>query len=296
MRTVVRILFSILVAAGLFISSCKEVPPNIDLTTPVTPGDTVTVPFDAALSLQKRNVLIEDFTGVRCINCPKAHVAAADIARSYPAGRVVVVAEHDSAGLLTIPYSFGQYDFRTVQAKDIVAVVGPVPAKPIGAIDRKLFAGESARVLAMQKWAGYVAQQMADSVSQVQIKTEHSYDEATRKISLGVILQFTQSITSALNLSVMLTESGMKEPQLGGPNEGPTGIDTFYIHHHVLRGMMTPSLGRIISGNKTPGHATKYLLPDFTIPASWNADSTNIVTFVTAGTDSVLQVTETKLK
>ena len=93
-------------------------------------------------------------------------------------------------------------------------------------------------------------------------------------------------------MHVMLTESGILEPQLT-----PSGVDTFYVHNHVLRDMITPSVGSPIIGNKTPGHATKYLMPDFEIPASWNADSVHIVTFVTI-TDSlnVLQVIENKLK
>jgi len=276
--------------------SCQEVPPNIDLKTPSASADTVSVPFDAILSLQKRNVLIEDFTGVRCVNCPNAHEVAANIMKSYPPGRIVVVAEHDSAGLLTMPYSFGHYDFRTKAAYDIVQVVGPISAKPIGSVNRKFFSGETTRTVARQKWAGYVEQEYADSVSTVQMKVEHSYNDATRALSLGVILQYTQSITSILNLSVILTESGMKEPQLGGPKGGSSGIDTFYVHRHVLRSMLTPSLGRTIIGNKTPGHAMKHLFSDFTIPSSWNADSTSLVAFVTAGTDSVLQVVETPLR
>ncbi len=295
MSKTVTVLFLFLFFTSSF-WSCKEVPPNIDLKTPSTSADTASVPFDASLSLQRRNVLIEDFTGVRCVNCPSAHEVAANIVKSYPSGRIVVVAEHDSAGLLTLPYSFGSYDFRTKAAYDIVQAVGPISAKPIGSVNRKLFLGETTRTVARQKWAGYTTQEYADSVSTVQMKMEHSYNDAARTLSLGVILQYTQSITSMLNLSVMLIESGMKEPQLGGPKGGPSGIDTFYVHRHVLRTMLTPSLGRVIVGNKTPGHATKYLFSDFTIPSSWNVDSTSIVAFVTAGTDSVLQVVETPLK
>lgn len=287
--------FLILFLTTVSFYSCKETCPGVIFTTPVT-GDTVSVPVDATLAAQKRNVLLQDYTGVRCVNCPAGHVVAKNIINSYAEGRVVVVALH-SGNILTGPYPFGTHDFRTTEGDEIEALLGPISSKPIGDINRVLFSGETSRPVDRSKWPGYVAQQIVDSIPKVQMKTEHTYDNTTRILSLDVILQFAESITENLNMHVMLTESGLIEPQLGGPNPGPTGIDTFYVHNHVLRDMITPSVGSPIIGNKTPGHATKYLMPDFEIPASWNADSVHIVTFVTV-TDSlnVLQVIENKLK
>ena len=283
--------------AGIFYSSCKEVCPPIDFKGTTSASDTVSVPYDASLSSQVRNVLLEDFTGVGCVNCPDAHSIAAGILSSHPAGNVVVVAEHDTLGLLTIPYPFGTHDFRTVEAKDIFAALGGSLSRPIGAVDRKYFSGETTIPVARQKWAGYVNQDLLITPPKVQMKIERSYNDATRVLKLGVILQYAETITSNLNMSVMLTESGLVEPQLGGPNGGSTGIDTFYVHNHVLRDMMTPSLGRAVSGNHTPGHATKFLFPDYNVPASWNADSVKIVSFITnADTLNVLQVVDENLK
>ncbi len=286
---------SILFSAVIFFQSCEETCPGVIFTTPVT-GDTVSVPLDATLASQKRNVILQDYTGVRCVNCPDGHLVAKTIQDSYAEGRVVTVALH-SGIILTGPYPFGTHDFRTTEGDDIESLVGPISSKPIGDINRRLFSGQSGRPVARSLWSGFVAQEMADSIPKVQMKTEHTFDNATRILSLDIILQFAESISNNLNMHVMLTESGLIEPQLGGPNGGPTGIDTFYVHNHVLRDMITPSVGSPIIGNKSPGHATKYLMPDFEIPASWNADSVHIVTFVTV-TDSlnVLQVIENKLK
>lgn len=288
--------FSFSVLSLFSIVGCKETCPGVNLIDNTVTGDTISVPVDASLSTQKRNVILEDFTGVQCVNCPDGHTIAASIINSYPAGRVVVVAMH-SGHLLTNPYSFGHYDFRTTEGDDIENLVGPISSKPIGDIDRKLFAGETTIPVGRAKWVGYVAQDMLDSVPKVQMKMESQYTDATRILSLGVTLQYSTAITNNLNLSVMLTESGMIEPQLGGPNGGATGIDTFYVHRHVLRDMITPSTGMPVIGTKTPGHATKYMLPDFTIPASWNADSVKIVSLITdADSLKVWQVIDKTLK
>lgn len=287
--------FSLSVLSVFNFVGCKETCPNVDFSVPVA-SDTVAVPFDATLSSQTRNVLLEDFTGVQCVNCPDGHTIAASIINTYSPGKVVVVAEHDTLGLLTNPYSFGHHDFRTPEAKDIVALLGGISSKPIGAIDRKKFTGETTITVGRQKWPGYVAQEMPVT-PKVQMKIESQYNDATRVLSVGVILQYAQTVTANNNLSIMLTESGIIEPQLGGPNGGATGIDTFYVHRHVLRDMITSSTGIPVKGNKTPGHATKYILPDYTVPASWNADSVKIVSFIT-DTDSlnVLQVIDKSLK
>lgn len=285
------IVFSISVFSLFCLAGCEETCPGIDFSVPIV-SDTVSVPFDATLATQQRNVLLEDFTGVRCVNCPDGHLIAASILNSYPQGRVVVVAEHDTLGLLTGPYPFGHFDFRTTEAKDIISLLGGISSKPIGAIDRKIFTGETTIPVGRQKWPGYVAADIALSVPKVQMKIESQYNDATRVLSLGVILQYAESISGNNNLSIMLTESGMVEPQLD-----QTGIDTFYVHNHVLRDMISSSTGLPIKGNKSPGHATKYVMPDYTIPSSWNADSVHIVTFVT-DTDSlnVLQVIDKTLK
>jgi len=284
------LIFSILFSTAILFFSCEETCPGVIFTAPVT-GDTISVPFDATLSSQKRNVILQDYTGVRCVNCPDGHLVAKTIQDSYSEGRVVVVGLH-SGSIFTGPYPFGTHDFRTTEGDEIEAMIGPISSKPIGDIDRKLFTGQTSRPVNRTLWSGFVAQEIADSIPKVQIKTEHQYDDVSRILSLDIILQFAETISENLNMHVMLIESGIEEPQLT-----PTGIDTFYTHNHVLRDMITPSVGSPIIGNKTPGHATKYLMPDFEIPASWNADSVDIVTFVTY-TDSlkVLQVIENKLK
>ncbi len=298
MKSVIKNLtpITVLFLSAISFNGCKETCPGVNLTGPTVTGDTISVPVDATLSSQKRNVLLEDFTGVQCVNCPDGHTISASILNSYTAGRVVVVAMH-SGHLLTNPYSFGHYDFRTPEGDDIENLVGPISSKPIGDIDRKLFAGETTIPVGRAKWVGYVAQEIPDDIPKVQMKIENQYDNTTRVLSMGVTLQYSVTILQNINLSVMLTESGMIEPQLGGPNGGATGIDTFYVHRHVLRDMITPSTGMTVIGNKTPGHATKYMMPDFTIPTSWNADSVKIVSIIT-DTDSlrVLQVIDKSLK
>ncbi|GDX52338.1 hypothetical protein LBMAG27_13850 [Bacteroidota bacterium] len=274
MKSLIKIFTALLILllSTIYLMGCKETCPEIDKSQP------------------NRNVLIEEFTGVRCVNCPQGHQLAASLQESYPEGSVIVVAIH--SGALAGPYPFGTHNFLTTHGSEIDAQIGPSGFWPSADINRKLFSGETERYLDKAKWPGYVAQELTGSDPKVRIEEEHQFNDTSRLLNLTVKLFYNETVNNNNNLSVMLTESGLIEPQLG-----QSGIDTFYVHRHVLRDMMTQSLGDPIDGTKDINHPLNISLPSFTIPASWNADSVHIVTFVT-DTDSlnVLQVIENKLK
>ena len=82
------LLFSFLTLA---ISACTEIAPVVP-----TLGD--------------RKVLVEEFTGVRCVNCP-AGASELDNLRGIYGDRLVVVSIH--TGDFSTPYSDSKFDFRT---------------------------------------------------------------------------------------------------------------------------------------------------------------------------------------
>ena len=54
----------------VFISSCKEDPPHIDLTIPDETLIDTTYEYTGSIMPQEKNVLIEDLTGDNCTYCP----------------------------------------------------------------------------------------------------------------------------------------------------------------------------------------------------------------------------------
>ena len=57
-----------------------------------------------------KNVILEEFTGVRCSACPQGHQTANQILEANP-GRVWVIAFHPYNSNYTLPYA-GNTDFR----------------------------------------------------------------------------------------------------------------------------------------------------------------------------------------
>jgi len=83
----------------------------------------------------QRNVLVEDFTGQRCIFCPAASEAIAEQQKLYGADKLIAVAFH--AGPLAIKSTAGFVGLRT-DVGDAYYKYWAVPNVPKAIINRRL--------------------------------------------------------------------------------------------------------------------------------------------------------------
>jgi hypothetical protein len=270
------------VAVTAFFVSCEEVGPQIDFSGGGGNGGGV------GDTTQEKIVLIEEFTAVRCTNCPKGHVIIDDLLVENP-DKIEVVEIH--SGELAIPYNDTDPDFRSAEADQISNYLGPVPFQPSAAIDRKIFPGQTSRLIDRNFWTQYVNQEL-DSINKVTVTLSNTYDSVTRQLSVTIEVYFKKTVTDVVNASLMLTESGIIAPQLDG-----TVILDDYVHNNVFRSMIDmPYYGVQIDGNKTAGTGWSRTF-DITLPADWNADNCRVVGFVSKsiGTYDVLQASGTKV-
>lgn len=269
-----------LIAISLFSLSCREQNPLVNLT-----------PIDTSQGMQLKNVLIEDFTGVQCPNCPAAHSIAEQLHDQH-GDRVEIVAIH-SAGFLSFPFPYSAYDFRNVitnggsfSAQVIDNFLGPASYYPMGTIDRKLFDGQNQVMLDRVLWAGMVNQRLTDTVK-VELTLDKNYNAVTRKLDLTVSAKYLMNVEGNQAISVMITESGIIDPQ-----EYPTHIDTNYVHNNVLRGMITNPTGDLIP-EPTTANSTVMRTYSFSLPIGWQAENCRVIVFIAlndANNKELLQV------
>src|ERR1700741_1300369 len=88
--------------------------------------------------LGDRKVLIEEFTGVRCVNCPDGSAEIENLLSLY-GGNLVAVSIH--SGFFSDPYPDNLYDFRTPEGDQLLNYLGQPLGYPTAVIDRKLFNG-----------------------------------------------------------------------------------------------------------------------------------------------------------
>ena len=236
---------------------------------------------------QKRQVLIEEFTGVRCVNCPAGSAKIEDLLASH-GEQLVAVSIH--AGEFSPPYPASQYDFRTDDGNQLLSYLGEPFGYPTAVVNRKLFPGQFDLQLGSDEWAGFIATEK-EIAPKVRIDIVPNFDAGTRNLTVDVTLYVDEAITDPdVHLSVMLTESGIQDLQLTPASSTPQAD---YTHKHVLRDLITSYDGDPVTEPLTVGAEILKTLA-YTLPGEWKEEHCKIIAFVSlAGTSKeVLQVHE----
>ncbi len=191
---------------------------------------------------QEKNVILEEFTGVNCPNCPQGHEVANQILEGNP-DRVWVVGFHPFNSNYTTPGA-GQPDFRRHHADSLYMVpyCGSSRFMPSAFINRRVYAGE--RIQSRTVWANYASQFLAES-SPVNVGLASTYDEITKQLDILVEIYYTEDMTDLNTLNVLFSESGMIAYQSGGSAN--------YIHKHVFRETFTAQWGDPITESTAQG-------------------------------------------
>ncbi len=238
-------------------------------------------------ALGDKKVLIEEFTGVRCVNCPAGAAEIEDLKATY-GDRLVVISIH--AGDFAPPYSDSKYDFRTPEGNELEKLLGSPLGYPTAVINRKKFSGQTQFQVFRTTWAGLIANESA-TPSVFTLGFVKYYDTKTRKLDIEVKIIPTEALSGDIRLSLALTESGVKDPQ-----ETPQGKKSDYNHKYILRKMLTKFDGDALEKvSKGETISKKFSI---TLSDKWVADNMKIVAFVHKGgaEKDVLQVSEIGLE
>lgn len=219
-----------------------------------------------------RVVLLEEFTGKGCTNCPKGSREIDNLLLQYP-NNLVVVSIH--AGFFADPEFFpvGVYDLRADQSAFLIDYLKPILGYPSGVVDRSFFGGDLQ--IGLQQWASAISSEIQVPPS-IEVNIDHTYDEETRQLTLTVSGIGKADESGEVRLSIMLTESGIVDAQ---DDFEAGGIVDDYVHKHVLRDMLTPSAGETLFQDIYAGktYSNEYVT---TINSDWVADSMEIVAFI----------------
>ncbi|MCH2234217.1 MAG: Omp28-related outer membrane protein [Crocinitomicaceae bacterium] len=195
----------------------------------------------------RKNVVLEEYTGIYCGYCPDGHKKGKEFAEDYP-GDVMLINIH--TGSYASP-SGSDPDYRTTHGSSLAgqASIGVYPA---GTINRRVFSGyEQAGGTAMSRsyW-----QPMGETVltedSYVNVAADAIIDPTTRELTVNFEAYFTASgAPSSMKYHVAVLQSNIKGPQNGGSTFYPAEVnpDGTYNHHHMLRKLITGTTGNSIS-------------------------------------------------
>ena len=225
----------------------------------------------------RRAVLLEDFTGQWCSNCPDAHKIINELKEQYGEALFIAVAVHagsDKNAILegSIP---GLVGLKQPEGDDYAARWG-IEAYPSGVVNRR--GGKST----YQDWPNLVREALLQE-SSLEMELTAAENEAG-EIAVDVRLLPAADISG--ELQVWIVESGITALQQVG-----TALDVAYIHNHVYRASVNGIWGEKVSLASNVYKQFTYTLP---VKENWVKENLSVVAFV-YNDNGVEQVAESPL-
>lgn len=239
---------------------------------------------DNTIPERVRRVLLEDFTGQRCVNCPTAHEIAHNLQEYYGDDKLITVAVH--AGFFALPIGEPyNYDFRTEAGNAYESFFG-VQTYPSGMVNR---INSSGNYLIDKDGWGSAADAEFQKETSLEITIKPSLSD--NKISGDIDLYFFEDFGTQAYLQIYVMEDNIVKPQVT-----PGGDDLNYNHMHVLRGAINGDWGQLLPSTYLAEERTTISFSNYEIGDDWNTEELYIVAYVyDASTKEVLQVNKKKL-
>ena len=208
--------YLILLSAILIITSCDIV------EGPYLTDETIN-PIDTTTNTYVKKVLVEDFTGHKCPNCPDA-ARELDAIHDIYGEQIIGMAIHVSAFAKPNHSSQEgyQYDFRTKWGHDWDAFYGiSAMGLPRGMVNRIGYPDNHR--LSKDEWAAEVSNELNKEV-------DFGITINTTTNSITIDSKVLNNLNGDYNLAVCLTESNI----INWQKDGGENVED-YIHNHVLR-------------------------------------------------------------
>lgn len=277
MKTVIRIFLLIAVVSVIY--SCDKVDAPVKEVIPPPAGN--------------RKVLVEDFTGQKCGNCPRASRAIYDLKPIY-GDRLIIMAIH--AGSFAVPFPpsapYYTYDFRTSEGTELDTDFGISTAgNPNGMVNRRQVNGSY--IIGPTQWGVQVAEVLKNTEPlPVEITINNNYDSASRILQTEVQSKFFQTLSGNYKLCVFMVEDSIVNWQKdydASPEDIPD-----YIHREVLRGSMNGTYGELVT--PTTDGETNSLTYSKTLDPSWNDQHFSVIAYLyNDATKEIIQVEQKEI-
>lgn len=231
-----------------------------------------------------KTVLIKDFTGARCVNCPAAAEHAHNLQHQLGEDHIFIMSVH--AGYLAQP--MGSFpDFLTDEG---TAWYNNHDSNPLFAIDH--VALTEGNTLNETQIDAPVAAALMEEQS-FEIRLSPRYDEASRQLNVGVNVYALVDLDGQFYISACLVED-----HIVGWQTTPAGVDKEYDFRNVFRGTLNGAYGEAFE--------EFHVDPDDTFPFSYsteinvdyNADECYLMVYIydKSQGDKILQTAVKKIK
>lgn len=257
-----RILLFGIAASLIFGVACDKeenaIETNFDFDYALFPGekeDYLAPEFSEQYPYNHKRVLLEDYTGHTCGNCPGAAKVAKELVEKYGKDFIVPVAVHSSAGAdapssfqAPRPPSFGKYqrEFLFPEALEYGNFFN-VFSNPLGMINR-VKDGAGVYVFGKSTWENLIQTELSKEL-EANLQIVLRYYEETRGLFVHIEAKpEVDDVRENLGLITWLVEDTIIDWQLnyqssGGDPDLPDGDIEDYVHEHTLVGTISGAWG-----------------------------------------------------
>lgn len=259
-------------------------------------ADTSTYPWPTWMENTNtlRNVLLEDYTGHTCVNCPSAAAIAKNI-EDNSNDQVIVMSVHAST---TNGYQLPEQpdfplDHRTTAGNEYANKMA-ISVNPLGTVNRKLSSGHY--WILSSSWQTEVNAEVQKSPD-FNIQAQYNYFEQTDGLFFHTEVEAINDKSGDFNLINFLVRDTVVAPQ---KDQGGV-VHEEYDHHSMLSANLNGTWGTSVvsgeigAGEKIYNHYT-YKLPDPDADTTYRVSNLSVITVV-CDLDSyeILQVIKTPL-
>lgn len=274
-------IIGLILAISIIFNSCDVIEPPYR-TKPINGGDT---------TKKYRKILIEDFTGQHCKECPEAADLIKELHEVYK-DRLIAMAIHSGYYAKPKPPTY-PYDFRTSEGTEIDNYFGVnAVGNPNGMVNRRIFDGS--RIVGPTKWGASI-QEFLNEEASITLNLTASYNSSNKEIKATIEGEYLKQGTADHHLAVFIVEDSVVQYQID-KRKTPADIPD-YVHNHALRASMNNSAwGEKISDTDISAGFKFTKNYSYTIAADkdWRPEKLKIIAYVhdKGASYEILQVEE----
>ncbi|MBM2815946.1 MAG: hypothetical protein HW421_2708 [Ignavibacteria bacterium] len=240
-------------------------------------------------------ILLEEFTGAYCGNCPDGAAKAHLLDSLYP-GKFILLSIH--AGYYATPNKTFTYDFRTPAGDSIFNSIMSIKEIVFpSAMFNRIGVNKNGGLIPSQ-WDALVGQLIFNDTVIATIDLAPSFTSTDSSISVKANIKYWEAGSNNQTLVVQILEDSIVQMQKWYGHT-PENIPD-YVHNNVLRASITPAFGAQITTDAMIMKGSKYEKNlKYTIPKGkdWRINKLKIVAYILdyGKTNSILQAEEMKL-
>lgn len=301
-----RIILSGLVILSFVVQSCDKVEaPYIEgnsqgvsyigTEAAIINGDTLIFDVDNTPPLKK--VLLEDYTGHTCGNCPTAGIYLNQTLQPIYGEQLIPLSVHagnfaqPTSSLPNQPSGSFQTDFRTTVG-DAWNSKFSVSFNPCGMVNRVDYP-TSQQLKLYQSWRSTIDAQL-QMAPEFKVRLKSTFDALNQEAHIAVQTQNVAAVAGDYKLQVVVAEDSVVDWQewYGHTPE----YEPNYLHRHVLRGTCNSNFGELIYSGTINTGTIAIRGYSFPMSSAWVTQNCRVIAFLyDASTEEILQVEEVQV-